>query len=580
MAHARARSFAFAVLVLHAQPPLLALARDYRAPDVWLNEANVSAACMAVPYGGNATVAFLGDMGSWGDCQNGCEAQPSCLSYCYMGKNSAHTGPGGRDWSGRCYGRSDNHWISPSNRDPSNTAADVYIGCDRTRVEGQGRQWCAPTFKNMTRGNNMQCVEVLPFVWPASKSATPTGCPLKQSALSLRFTGHGCSADKENSADTVYFTEGRDGTLFTGWADGHQGPVEVQCRGPQGRVGWSLFNGTSPRDLRLIDHGSVATPAGVGGELSGRYPVAGTSFNGVLYQGTYSEDNGENVHGRVAPQSCGGNTWCIGGPLVGWQHSSNRGQTWTLPNLNSSSNVFRQAWPSPPDPFQFKVMMAFWVDFGRNNERSPDGAHYLAAHGCNGTRGYNCTWTQGSHIYLLRIRHLSPETVNDHRQWEFFSGNSGNSGNGNSGNSGNSGSGNSGEPGTVGGTWSRDFRDLQPLVEWPNRCGPPAISWIGGATQRFVLVVGTPTVGLEMAPTLDTWVAESSGLTGPYKLVHYLSEFGNQGYNPNSPAKFWNNGLANATGWLWYSAMWKHIHGTDTARRAPLLTSGAHACVH
>jgi len=178
--------------------------------------------------------------------------------------------------------------------------------------------------------------------------------------------------------------------------------------------------------------------------------------------------------------------------------------------------------------------MAFWVDFGKNNEASFDGAHYLAAHGCNGTAGYNCTWTQGSHIYLLRIKQLSPQTINDHTQWEYFAG---------------------------GRNWSRDFRDLAPIVAWPNRCGPPAISWIGGAVRKFVMVVGTPTVGLEMSPTLDTWVAEADELTGPYRLVHYLSQFGNQGYNPNAPSKFWNGGV-DSTGWLWYSGMWKHVPGS------------------
>lgn len=172
-----------------------------------------------------------------------------------------------------------------------------------------------------------------------------------QSELALQFTGHGCSALPENAADTVYFMEGEDGHLYTGWADGHQGPIEVACSGPGAKTGWSLFKGSTPRDLRLIDHGAVAAPggydpphiargggfaagsqlfaaagggfaaaaggaaAGDGGasgggsasvELAGRYPCAGGSFDGVLYQGTYAEDNGANVQGRACPQSCGG----------------------------------------------------------------------------------------------------------------------------------------------------------------------------------------------------------------------------------------------------------------------------------
>ena len=117
------------------------------------------------------------------------------------------------------------------------------------------------------------------------------------------------------------------------------------------------------------------------------------------------------------------------------------------------------------------------------------------------TAGYYCTWTQASGLYVLRIKHLSPATINDATQWEYYDGR---------------------------GSWSAHFSDLAPIVEWPNRCGPPSITWVGGAVRKFVLVVGTPTVGLEMAPTLDTWIAESESLTGPYKLVQYLSKFGNQ----------------------------------------------------
>ena len=118
------------------------------------------------------------------------------------------------------------------------------------------------------------------------------------------------------------------------------GPVRFTSpgRGPEARTGWAIFNGSSPRDLRLLDHGTVAAPGGVDGELAGRYPVAGADFDGVLYQGTYSEDNG-----AVSNRSCGGDTWCVGGPLVGWQYSTDRGKTWVVPpGLSSSRNVFQQ----------------------------------------------------------------------------------------------------------------------------------------------------------------------------------------------------------------------------------------------
>ena len=190
---------------------------------------------------------FLAVMANAEDCRDACFSRPDCLSYCYVGHAISHRDRNGEDRSGRCYARSDQVWL------PQRLRQDVFSGCDRTRVEALGKQWCAPTYKNMTRGNQMHCVEVASFTWP---NAIPHGCPLAKSPLALRFTGHGCSAVADNSADTVYFMEGANGTLYTGWADGHQGKLEVACSGPSASTGWSIFNGSSPRDLRLVDHGT------------------------------------------------------------------------------------------------------------------------------------------------------------------------------------------------------------------------------------------------------------------------------------------------------------------------------------
>jgi alpha-L-arabinofuranosidase len=505
----------------------------------WVSVAQTSS-CTDIPINGTAAAVFVGERQSAAECQVACAARAGCLSYCYIGA-SPHIDPTGHDWARRCYARSDSYWQLRKQH-------DSFAGCDKTRTAARGYSWCAshsgpppppPSPPPMTRGNIMHCVQVPPFIWPES---TSDGCPLEGSELSLRFTGHGCSATAEFSADTVYMMEGADGELYTMWADGKQGDIAVRCSGPGATTGWAVFNGTTPRDLRLLDHGLVAAPGGVGGELNGRYPCAGASFDGVYYGGTYSEDNGGAVAQAGRTSVCGGNAWCIGGPFVGWQFSTDKGVSWTLPALNSSSNVFRQSWPQPPEPFQFKVQQVRWVDYGRNNQHSPDGAHYLVAHGCNGTSGYGCTWTQGSHLYMLRIKNLSPKTINDLGEWEYWAG---------------------------GTKWSKDFSDLAPVLAWPNRTGPAAISWLGGEVRKYLLVVGTPTVDThpggaaypfgEMGPTLDTWVAEADTLTGPYRLVQYLKAFGNQAYNPNSPAKFWGD---SSTGWLWYSAMWEHLPGT------------------
>ena len=92
------------------------------------------------------------------------------------------------------------------------------------------------------------------------------------------------------------------------------------------------------------------------------------------------------------------------------------------------------------------------------------------------------------------------------------------------------------------------------------------------------MAVGTPTVGFAMSPTLDSWIAESDTLTGPYRLVQYLSKFGNQAYNPNMPSRFWNGGW-NSTG---CTARNFDIIWTDFSRISQLHTArhAAHAVLY
>jgi hypothetical protein len=50
---------------------------------------------------------------------------------------------------------------------------------------------------------------------------------------------------------------------------------------------------------------------------------------------------------------------------------------------------------------------------------------------------------------------------------------------------------------------------------------------------------------------MNTYILESNEITGPWKLVTYLKDFGEQAYFVNIPSKFIS--LDGRTAWLWYS---------------------------
>jgi hypothetical protein len=67
--------------------------------------------------------------------------------------------------------------------------------------------------------------------------------------------------------------------------------------------------------------------------------------------------------------------------------------------------------------------------------------------------------------------------------------------------------------------------------------------------KKYLMCIthGWPTVG-----RFDTYVLESSEITGPWKLVTYMRDFGEQGYFVNIPSKFTSGD--GRTAWLCYAA--------------------------
>jgi hypothetical protein len=148
-------------------------------------------------------------------------------------------------------------------------------------------------------------------------------------------------------------------------------------------------------------------------------------------------------------------------------------------------------------------------------EHSQDGKAYLVAHGTTRksppARFAHNSWITGDQVYLLRVT-PSPEAINDISSWEFFSGHD------------------------VDGTpiWSRRFEDICPILEWEDHMGCVTATWVPGLQKYLMCVTNGRMTNLEM----DSYFLESESLTGPWKIVTYLRDFGVQAYFLNFPSKF------------------------------------------
>jgi hypothetical protein len=178
--------------------------------------------------------------------------------------------------------------------------------------------------------------------------------------------------------------------------------------------------------------------------------------------------------------------------------------------------------------YPVKIGSPHFVDFGRNMEHSPDGKAYLVAHGAPEPdpkpRFGNLSWISGDQIYLLRVT-PTIENINDASQYEFFAGHD-----------------TSGKP-----LWTSDFRKIQPLIDWNNNCGCVTITY-NAPLKRYLMCV---TDGWPTCARMNSYILEANDTTGPWRLVTYMKDFGEQGYFLNIPTKFISDD--GRTAWLCYS---------------------------
>ncbi len=338
--------------------------------------------------------------------------------------------------------------------------------------------------------------------------------PVEQSTeiANIGFTGKHANY---TNADTWYPSWASDGNLYSPWTDGKIN--NELCRsypGEKAHTGQAKIEGSDPLNLKIT---SLGTTKGSALPYEGRYPAGSLVYNGIWYYGTYCLLDAPSLSMN----------WPILGPFVGFRISNDYGKTWNTPKVSPSNNLFNEKTDLTAKPV--KIGVPHFVDFGKNMEHSPDGYAYLTCHSAriddNKPRPGNLSWVSGDLIYLIRVK-PSPKTINDKSQYEFFAGKD--------------------ENGKE--IWSKELHDLEPIFEWNNNAGNVSMTY-NAPLKKFLMCItdGWPTV-----KSMDSYILESDNITGPWKIVSYLRDFGPQAYFLNIPSKFISDDGKKA--WLCYSA--------------------------
>ena len=355
------------------------------------------------------------------------------------------------------------------------------------------------------------------WVWP---SEPPADHPFELSTdiLGLAFTG---VHSDYHVADSWYPSWAANDTLYSPWTDGTTDGMESWSfpRARQRAVtGHGMLIGDDPVNLEIVALGTFPENPR---PYRGRYPSASLVYDGVWYYGTYCV--GPSLIVEHEGRYFG---WPVLGPFAGFRTSTDYGKTWTASPHSCAAGLF----PEPAEHLgPVKMGVPHFVDFGKNMEHAPDGKAYLVATGAEiddpQPRFANLSWITGDQIYLARVT-PSLENINDVSQYEFFAGHT-----------------DAGEP-----IWTSTFSEIQPIVDWNNHAGNAAITY-NAPLKKYLLSI---TDGWPTTAKMDSYILESDRITGPYRLVTYMREFGEQAYFLNFPSKFFSEDGRSA--WLCYSS--------------------------
>jgi hypothetical protein len=217
--------------------------------------------------------------------------------------------------------------------------------------------------------------------------------------------------------------------------------------------------------------------------------------------------------------------WPWLGPFVGFRYSTDYGRTWKDTPHTPEKPIFGE---TGRYGYPVKIGSPHFVDFGKNMEHSPDGKAYMVAHGADihdvDKRFYNASWITGDQVYLLRVL-PTIENINDASQYEFYAGKD-----------------KAGDP-----VWTSDFKKIKPLLEWNNNMGCVTITY-NAPLKKYLMCV---TDGGITCSKMNSYILEADELTGEWKLISYMKDFGEQAYFLNIPSKFISKDGRSA--WLLYS---------------------------
>ena len=365
-----------------------------------------------------------------------------------------------------------------------------------------------------------------PFIW---KSEPPADCPFEQSTelRGIRFLGYKSGF---HVGDTWYPSWAEDGRLYSPFTDGScprlDGGSELSIsdgNAPQGyglehtSTGQAVMEGDDPMHLVIYSLGLSHTSSL---PYHGRYPCGSLVYNKVWYYGTYCLDPaGSTPYGDKTYN------WPWMGPFVGFRYSEDYGRTWKDCPHTPAAPLFGE---SGLHGSPVKLGSPHFVDFGKNMQYSPDGKAYLVAHGADiddtKWRFYNDSWITGDQLYLIRVT-PTIENMNNASTYEFYAGKD---------NSGNA-------------LWTHDFKKIKPLLEWNNNMGCVTVTY-NEPLKKYLMCV---TDGGNTCARMNTYFLESDQLTGNWKLISYLKDFGEQAYFVNFPSKFISED--GKTAWLLYS---------------------------
>ena len=361
-------------------------------------------------------------------------------------------------------------------------------------------------------------------IWP---SQPPHGIPFVASTkvTGLAFTGRHA---QYSNADTWYPSWAADGAMYSPFTDGEAiGVISASYKGAEATTGFATIVGDDPMHLRFTNVGTVAASAAPYG---GRYPAGSLAYKGVWYYGTYCLNQTPEKHLN----------WDVLGPFVGFRYSTDGGKSWHETRHTPDRPLFGE--PGHPGG---KVRMGapHFVDFGQDMRHSPDGKAYLVAHGAEASdrqgRDPNLSWITGDEVYLARVT-PSPANMDDASKYEFFAGRD------------------------RGGKaiWTHDMARIRPLLKWDDHMGSVTITY-DAPLKTYLMAV---TDGGTTLSKFDTYILEAPDITGPWKLVSYMKDFGEQAYFVNFPSKFISRD--GRTAWLSYSANFSNLFmGTHYATR-------------